>query len=133
LEADAVDFPALQSNSLGLIELSRSLGNPIVWPVGAAAERIVGAAMLKSTGDLRARAWNREVRGERVLVFATVALTPLTLVAAARQALCMGAIAVEACGIHVEALQEIDLSPVTRLHQVPQGLSDGPRRLRATG
>jgi phosphoribosylpyrophosphate synthetase len=115
-DAAAVTFPALEVHAAALISLGRRWNNPIVWPVGSAAERIAGAAALLSSGELRLREWNRDVQGERVLIFTVVAVTPLALIAAAQQALNMGAASVEACGVHVEHLSATGLGPLANLH-----------------
>lgn len=117
-EAEAVRFPALEAHASALIALDQDLGDPVVWPVGAAAERIAGAATLMSGGRIRVREWNSEVRGERVLVFAVVALTPFSLFAAAHQALNMGADAVQACGLRIEGFEDTGLGPLTSFHAV---------------
>ncbi len=121
-EAEAIRFPALEKHASALIALDRELGDPVVWPVGAAAERIAGAATLLSGGRIRVREWNSEVRGERVLVFAVVALTPLSIFAAAQQALNMGADAVQACGLRIEGFDDTSLGPLTSFHAVPEGV-----------
>lgn len=117
-EAEAVRFPALEEHASALIALDRELGDPVVWPVGAAAERITGAATLMSEGRIRVREWNSEVRGERVLVFAVTALTPVSLFAAAQQALNMGADTVHGCGLRIGGFGETGLGPLTSFHVV---------------
>ena len=117
-EAAAVQFPALEAHASALIALGRRLDDPVIWPVGVAAERIAGAASLISGGGIRLREWNSEVRGERVVIFAVVSLTPLTLFAAARHALNMGAVAVEACGLRIEGLDDTGLGPLANFHVV---------------
>jgi|SRR5665213_725355 len=124
-EAEAVRFPALEEHAIALIALGNDLGDPVVWPVGAAAERIAGAATLMSGGRIRVREWNSDVRGERVLVFAVVALTPVSLFAAAQQALNMGADAVQGCGIRIEGFDDTGLGPLTSFHAVPAGALSG--------
>ena len=51
-----------------------------------------------------------------MLVFVVVALTPLSLFTAARQALNMGPVAVDACGLRVDGLVGIGLGPLANLH-----------------
>ena len=116
VEVAATLFPAIEANATALVSLGRRLGDPVIWPVGAAAERIAGAATLISAGDIRTRGWNSTVGGQRVLIFVVVALTPLSLFAAARQALNMGAVAVDACGLRVDRLKGYGLGPLASLH-----------------
>ena len=117
-EVAATEFPAIEANAAALVSLGHRLGDPVIWPVGSAAERIAGAATLISAGGIRAREWNSTVGGQRVLVFVVVALTPLSLFTAARQALNMGAVAVDACGLRVDGLVGIGLGPLASLHVV---------------
>ena len=123
-EAQAVRFPAIEAHAVALVALGQRLNDPVIWPVGAAAERIAGAATLMSSGSTRVREWNSEVRGERVLVFSVAALTPLALFAAAVCALSMGAESVEACGVHVDGVGT-DLGPLAAFHEVSGRLLTG--------
>jgi hypothetical protein len=117
-EAETVGYPALECHAQRLVALCEELDSPVVWPVGPAAERIAGAATLLSSGDLRVRAWSGDVRGEQVLVFAAIELSPLSLLAAATQALNMGAASVAGCGIHVRGLTASGIGPLASYHEV---------------
>jgi len=120
LESEAVTFPAIEATALALEELARRIGVLLVWPVGAAAERIAGASTFLSAGSLRVRDWNAFVPGEDVLLFVVASLTPLPLLVAARQALNMGARSVLACGLYVHGVVGADIRPLTAFHEVAE-------------
>lgn len=105
-EDDAlVQHDRLENLARSLVQLSDSLGSPLVWPVGPAAERIAGASVVLSRGAVRVRGWNTEICGEHVLVVATALLTNRPILAAARQAELLGASGVFACGVNVEGVE----------------------------
>jgi hypothetical protein len=108
----ATAYPDLSTYATSLAALCEDMGSPLVWPVDGAAERLAGAAVLTSEGDLRLRGWTDEIRGERVLLTCVAAVSPLGLVEAARQARTLGAIEVHACGIEVAGFDSPDLRGV---------------------
>jgi hypothetical protein len=130
VEVAATQFPAIEAHAAALVTLGQRLGDPVIWPIGAAAERIAGAATLISAGGVRLREWNTTVRGQRVLIFVVVALTPLSLFAGARQALNMGAVAVDACGLRVDGLEGAGLGPLANLHVVSGDFLAAPTAAR---
>lgn len=79
-----------------------------VWPVGPAAERLAGAVVLFTEGRVRLRDWSNTLAGERVLLVAVAAATPIALVAAAEHARALGAVAVHACGVAVQGAERSD-------------------------
>jgi hypothetical protein len=103
-EEDALAYPRLKGYAAALGELSRRLGLPMVWPVGVAAERLAGAAVIESAGGIRIRGWNDDLCGDRVLLLGGVAVSPLGLYAAAEQAKCFGVREVMATGIRVDGI-----------------------------
>ncbi len=104
-EDDSLAYPRLKEYAAALGALCRRLGSPIVWPVGAAAERLAGAAIVESRGEVRLRGWNDDLSDERVLLLAGAAVTPLGLCAAAEQARCFGVREVMATGIRVDGVR----------------------------
>jgi len=107
-EDDALAYPRLIRYAAALGELCRRLRSPMVWPVGAAAERLAGAAVVESRGGIRLRGWHDDLSGERVLLLAGAAVTPLGLYAAAEQARCFGVREVMATGIRVGGVHTSD-------------------------
>jgi hypothetical protein len=103
-EDDALAYPHLIAYAAALSELCRQLRSPMVWPVGSAAERLAGAALVESRGGVRLRGWNDDLSGERVLLLAGAAVSPLGLYAGAEQARCFGAREVMATGIRVDGV-----------------------------
>jgi hypothetical protein len=109
---EATAFPRIAALARALGELSEALGAPLVWPVGEAADRLAGAAVLASAGEMRVRGWTDDIRGERVLLATVAAVTPLGLVEAAKHARALGASEVHACGLEVPGLDSPDLHDV---------------------
>jgi hypothetical protein len=112
-QAEAVtSYPSLAALADALADRCRELDAPLVWPVGGAAERVAGAAVLSSEGEVRVRGWVDGVAGETVLLVAVAHVSPLELVAAAGHATAMGADQVHACGVEVAGLNADELGPV---------------------
>jgi hypothetical protein len=80
----------------------------VVWPVGAAAERVAGAATVLAEGDVEVVTWNRRLDGECVLLFAISGATPVGLAAAAAHVRSMGAAEIHACGVNVAGAESCD-------------------------
>jgi hypothetical protein len=97
----ALQYPELRGLAAALARHSRQLGSPVVWPVGDAAERLAGAAVLLSEGDMRVRGWTDVLSDERVLLVTVAAVSPIELTSAAQHAREMGAAEVHACGVEV--------------------------------
>jgi phosphoribosylpyrophosphate synthetase len=101
LEAQRCEERAVAYPAFALIERCEELGDPIVWPVGAAAERIAGAASVMAAGALNVATWNMSLAQHRVLLIAVVGTTPITMVAAAEHVKQLGAAEVHACAVDV--------------------------------
>jgi hypothetical protein len=97
----ATEYPAILTYAKRLVALASSLGNPVIWPVGEAAERLAGSAIVVGRGRPRVRNWSGYLREESVLLVCVAAATPLPLRAAAEQARALGAKRVDACGVSV--------------------------------
>ncbi len=104
-DEQAVGYPQLERYAHALAKLCRELSYPLVWPVGPAAERLAGAAVIVSRGRIRPRGWTVSLRGERVLLVTVSSITPLPLFAAADQATLLGVAEVLACGVCVQGLE----------------------------
>jgi hypothetical protein len=98
------DSAALRDAAHAIVEHSRALGSPIVWPVGEAANRLAGAATLLGAGDVRTRGWTDELNGECVLLLAVADVTLLALRQAARHACELGAVEVHGCRVALGGL-----------------------------
>jgi hypothetical protein len=101
-EERAVAFPALQQLAAALIERCNELGGPTVWPVGAAAERLAGAAVVMSSGALSVATWNMALAERRVLLVAISGTTPMSMVVAAEHVRRLGASEIHACAVDVD-------------------------------
>jgi hypothetical protein len=77
------------------------LGECIVWPVGVAAERVAGVVTARTRGAVAVGTWNMPVEGQRVLLFAVAAVTPLDVEAAADRLRRRGAVEVHACAVQI--------------------------------
>jgi hypothetical protein len=82
----------------------RDLASPLVWPIGDAAERLAGAAIIVSGGGVRVRGWTDEIPGERVLLLAVAAVTPISILRAGARARALGAAEVHVCGVELVGL-----------------------------
>jgi hypothetical protein len=130
-EEQAVAYPGLRQFADALIAICQELGNPTVWPVGAAAERLVGAATVLAAGALNAGTWNMSLAGHRVILVAIAGTTPMTLVEAAEHVRRLGAIEVHACGVEVAGAENetrwetfaVLRPPSRELHVVPAAAS----------
>ena len=127
-----VTYPRLAFIADAVISCSAELGDPLVWPVGEPAERLAGAAVVRSRGKLRVRGWNSSIVDERVLLLTGVLVTPLPLVMAAQHAEMLGARVIHACGVRVDGLTGHDepawLQSFTPLSLGP--VADTPRAAR---
>lgn len=102
---EAVSHPHLERLAEALIELCRQLHNPVVWPVGWAAERLTGSAIALAAGQLRVRGADIDLTDQSVLLVTVTALTPIPLLEAAEQAHRLGVGKIYGCGVRVEGLQ----------------------------
>jgi hypothetical protein len=108
-DEEATSYPRLEAYCIALAASCEALDAPIVWPVGAAAERLAGAAVLSSRGRIRLRGWSDRLDGERVLLLTVAAVTPIALITAAEHAKALGAFDVHACGVDVHGVDQPDL------------------------
>lgn len=104
-EAETVAFPSLVDIARALVGCARDL-DAIVWPVGAAAERVAGAGSAVSEGALTVALWNQRLDGQRVLLFAVSGVTTLSLATAEAQVRSLGATEIHACGVDVTSTGE---------------------------
>ncbi len=121
-DEEATSHPLLAEYARRVVALSRRLGNPVLWPVGPAAERLAGAAVLAGEGAVRVRGWSG-APAARVLLLATVATSPIELVGAGSHARALNAASVHACAIDVEGIETVDkgaFDSFTALGDVPQ-------------
>lgn len=101
VEEDVVSHHRIEAVADGLIDRAREIGDCLVWPIGAAAERVAGVVTARSAGDVRVGAWNTDVRETRLLVFVVAGVTPMTLSAAVEQLHRRGASEVHGCGVEI--------------------------------
>lgn len=112
-QAEAITaYRELIGHASALAARCEDLGQPLVWPVGEAAQRVAGAAVLASEGDVRLRGWTSPTRDERILIVGVAAVSPIQLVQAAEHARAMGAAEVHACAIEVAGLDAPELGDV---------------------
>lgn len=101
MNEEALEGPQLERLAAALVTRCCDLGRPLIWPVGDAATRLAGAAVLVAKGDIKIRGWVDDIRGTPVLLASLAAATPLEMVDAARHARALGASAVHAFGWNV--------------------------------
>jgi hypothetical protein len=128
----ATGFPLIGTYAELVVAAARAYSEPLLWPVGDAAERVVGAAVLVGRGSVHARGWSTTMTGRNVLLVATTSTTPLGIIAAAAQARTLGARSVHACGIDIAGIEDIadgTLDSFTSLLDSPAVGSGQPRRI----
>ena len=101
LEEQAVAYPEIEAVADAVMRRAVDLGDCLVWPVGAAAERVAGVATARARGAMSVAAWNTPVQGRRLLLLTVAAVSPLGLTSTAEQLRARGAIEIHACGLDV--------------------------------
>jgi hypothetical protein len=100
-EAIVSDYDSLFGIACSLVDSYRILEGPLVWPVGDAAERLLGAAVILSRGEVRCRGWTDDVTDQRILLVTVAAVTPLGLLTAADHARMLGAVELHARAVAI--------------------------------
>jgi hypothetical protein len=108
VEAQTVAHPELRSCAEQVVDRARDIPDCLVWPVGAAAERVAGAVTLLSQGEVETGTWNSEVEGRLVLAILVAGVSTLSLEAAVAQLRRRGALEVHGCGVTVEGAAELE-------------------------
>jgi hypothetical protein len=101
LEGEVVGHSQIGVVADAVIHRATELRNCLVWPVGAAAERVAGVVTARAREAVDVGSWNTPVEGRHILLVAVAAVSPLTLEAAADQLRSRGAAEVHGCGVHV--------------------------------
>lgn len=108
IEEEAVRYPQIEMWADALANRASELPKCLIWPVGAAAERVAGVATARGRGRVEVGLWNAPVAGRAILLFAVAGVTPLSLVIAAQQLRRRGAADVHACGIAISGAAGAD-------------------------
>jgi hypothetical protein len=101
LEAEVVGYSRIDAVADAVIDRATELRDCLVWPVGAAAERIVGVVTARAREAIDVGSWNTPVERRHILLVAVAAVSPLPLEAAACQLRVRGAAAIHGCGVDV--------------------------------
>jgi hypothetical protein len=117
-DEDAVCYPNIEIYARGLVDLCRDLGDPTIWPVGPAAERLAGATTIVSKGRTRIHSWNGDLAAQSVLLVAVAGVSPLQLITVAEHARARGAVKVYGCGIRVLGTGELPEGVFTEYHHL---------------
>lgn len=112
LNEAALRHPRVEEIARALIERSHELQSPLIWPVGVAADRLAGSAVVVSGGNLRVRGWTDDLVGETVLLLVVVETTPLRLAETAAHARTLGATQVHAAMVEVRNTRLAGLNDV---------------------
>jgi hypothetical protein len=123
---EALRFPLVESLCRALVNRSLELGSPLIWPIGEAANRLAGSAVVVAQGGLRVRGWTDEIRGERVLLLAVVETTLVALVETAAHARVLGAREVHAAFVHVNELAPLGSNGIFDSHVVLSSATSQP-------
>jgi hypothetical protein len=112
-QAEAItSYPELSGYALALATRCEELGQPLVWPVGEPAQRVAGAAVLVSEGEVRVRGWVDCPQDKRILLVGVAAVSPIELLQAAGHARAMGAAEVHVCAVAVAGFDAPELEDV---------------------
>ena len=106
-DEQATSFPLISDFAQRIIAVAHNYKLSILWPVGNAAERLVGAATVLGGGSVRARGWSTSLPNQSVLLVGTHATAPHELLVAAAHARAMGATAVHACAIDIDGIEAV--------------------------
>lgn len=101
LEEQVVGPASIEACAEAVVRHAGSLPDCLVWPVGAAAERVAGVVTARSHGTIDVAAWNTPVQGRCLLLFSVAAVSPIGLQVTAEQLRRRGATEVHACGVEV--------------------------------
>ena len=111
-KAQANDDAVLRHTQIGsyakaLIDVCQDLNYPLVWPVGAAAERLAGAATMLADGQIQV--WDRHstVDGNPVLLVALNLVGSLVIETEMKAARGAGANRVYVCAVSVPGLENV--------------------------
>jgi hypothetical protein len=112
---EAVANSSLRDYARAVIRVSDE--DPLIWPIGNEAQRLVGAAQVVSDAELRVAGETHRLEGEKILLVVAFAVSPLPLWAAAEHATLLGAREVHACGIHVAGLPDADTTSLVATYR----------------
>lgn len=92
-------FPLLPLYGDAVLEIARQLKRPLLMPVGADGQRLLGAVELLCEGKHELCGWRTAVIGRDVLLVGVVGVSGLEVSAAAQSARRLGARQVHACAV----------------------------------
>lgn len=100
LRADeALTYPNISRFADAVVQAAREIGQPVLMPVGADGQRILGAVALRCEGEIEHWGWRTSIRGRDVLLVAVTGVSDLESAAAAESALRLGARTVHLCAV----------------------------------
>lgn len=106
-ETDAVAYPQLEMLGRAVARRAKQLGDCLVWPAGAAAERIGAAVTLATKGEVEVGSWNSGVDGRRVLLVVVAGVSAISLESTAVRLRRSGAAEVHGCGVRVTGAEKV--------------------------
>jgi len=107
-EEELVAFPLIESVADAVLAVAHRQPRWLLWPIGPAAERIAGVVEVRSRGAVDIGSWNTPVSNRAILLFGTVAASPLELQTAAERLRGRGAVEVHACAVDVLGAEDVD-------------------------
>lgn len=90
-------YPLLNSYAEAVVDVARELARPVLLPVGADAQRLLGAIEMSCAGAYDQYGWRTSINGRDVLLVAVVGVSGVEIAATARYARRLGASKVHAC------------------------------------
>jgi hypothetical protein len=108
-ESDAATaYPTIRRWADALVKLSAALEHPVLLPVTAAAERLVGAAVVVGRGRLRVCTLSDTLEDERILLVDVAAVSGVHMLQSAEHARRLGAAEILGCAVRLHSGDGID-------------------------
>ncbi|NYD40041.1 hypothetical protein [Nocardioides panaciterrulae] len=98
---EVVGYAQIQRHAEHVIDWASRLTNPVLMPVGDAAQRLLGAVSLMAQGSIDIPVWTDRLDGRDVLLVGTVVASLIEFEAAAINARRRGATHIHGCAIEV--------------------------------
>lgn len=105
LDDDVVAFPNIETYARRVLACATQFERPILQPVGATAQRLLGAVELLAQGTVDISDWGSTVQGRHVLLVGTVAQSFIEFEMAATTLRRQGATGVHGCAVQVPTNQ----------------------------
>jgi hypothetical protein len=115
----ALRYPLLVSYADAVLDVARQLERPLLIPVGADGQRLLGAVEVRCEGEYEQYGWQTSVAGRNVLLVAVTGVSGLEVSAAAESARRLRAREVHACAVDAAVGKGVQLDSFIELEPRP--------------